>query len=100
MTSRKYNGGLAHMSFFSRRMAEFINLSPKSDKIVPYFGHLFSDEPLPKNGFIDLPDRPGFGVTLNKKGLRRPYTRKLEHSVAQYKANATRASPTVARMPF
>lgn len=29
-------------------VAEFINLSPKSDKIVPYFGGLFPDEPLPK----------------------------------------------------
>ena len=54
-------------------MAEFLNLSPKSDRIEPYFGTLFPDEPLPKDGFIDLPDRPGFGVTLNKKGLRRPY---------------------------
>jgi len=58
-------------------MAEFINLSPKSDKITPYFGGLFLDEPLPKNGFIDLPDRPGFGVTLNRKGLVRPYKRTL-----------------------
>ncbi len=31
-------------------VAEFINLSPKSDKIVPYFGGLFPDEPLPKVG--------------------------------------------------
>lgn len=29
-------------------MAELINLSPKADKIVPYFGGLFPDEPLPK----------------------------------------------------
>jgi hypothetical protein len=52
-------------------MAEFLNLSPKSDKIIPYFGSIFTDEPLPKDGFIDLPDRPGFGVTLNREGLKR-----------------------------
>jgi hypothetical protein len=49
-------------------VAEFINLSPKADTISPYFGGLFVDEPLPKNGFIDLPDRPGFGVTLCRHG--------------------------------
>ena len=61
-------------------MSEFINLSPNSDKIVPYFGGLFPDEPLPKNGFIDLPDRAGFGVTLSRKGLVRPYKRTAKHS--------------------
>ena len=30
---------------------------------------LFTDEPLPEGGFIDLPDRPGFGVTLNREKL-------------------------------
>ena len=51
-------------------------MSPKADKIVPYFGKLFVDEPLPKNGFIILdPKKTGFGVTLNKElKLRRPYT--------------------------
>jgi L-rhamnonate dehydratase len=38
-------------------MAEYIILSPNADVVVPYFGTLFSDEPLPKDGFIDLPDR-------------------------------------------
>jgi len=61
-------------------MSEFLNLSPKSDKIIPYFGDLFTDEPLPKDGFIDLPDRPGFGVTLNRKGLVRKHSRPDEHS--------------------
>ena len=28
-----------------------------------------------QGGFIDLPDKPGFGVTLNREGLVRPYTR-------------------------
>ena len=46
-------------------MAEFLNLSPDSDKIVPLFGQLFKDEPLPENGYITLSDKPGFGVEFN-----------------------------------
>ena len=45
---------------------EFINLSPNGDKIVPVFGKIFTDEPVPKDGYITLSDKPGFGVTLNK----------------------------------
>lgn len=91
-----------HLQYAFRNcpMAEFLNLSPKSDKILPYFGALFDDEPLPKDGFIDLPDRPGFGVTLNKTGLRRPYKRDAAISAKQYKANANPPRPTKAHMPF
>ena len=48
-----------HLQYAFRNcpVAEFINLSPKADKIVPYFGGLFPDEPLPKDGYIELPDR-------------------------------------------
>ena len=36
---------------------------------MPYFGGLFSDEPLPKDGFIDLPDRYTYMYTLEfRKG--------------------------------
>ena len=45
---------------------------------VSYFGNLFTDEPLPKDGYVELPhDKPGFGVTLNREGLNmtRPYAR-------------------------
>ena len=41
-----------------------------------YFGNLFTDEPLPENGFIVLdPTKPGFGVTLNRDALdmQRPH---------------------------
>ena len=72
----------------------------QADKVVPYFGGLFPDEPLPKNGFIDLPDRPGFGVTLNKDNLTRPYPRSDEASKKQADANINRAQPQVAKMPF
>lgn len=60
-------------------------MSPNADSIVPYFGDLFLDEPLPKDGFIDLPDRPGFGVTLNKTLLRRPYVRDIPASLSDNK---------------
>jgi L-rhamnonate dehydratase len=55
--------------------AEFLVMSPEADQIVPLFGHLFIDEPLPVNGFLDLPDKPGWGVELNKDILTliRPY---------------------------
>jgi len=55
-------------------MAEFLMLSPNADHIQPLFGDLFIDEPLPKNGFIELSDHKfGFGVTLNPKlKLKRP----------------------------
>jgi L-rhamnonate dehydratase len=75
-------------------MAEFLIMSPKADSIgedkvhflrhlyrsrslnsflgsllspVSFFGDLFTDEPLPKDGYIELAhDKPGFGVTLNR----------------------------------
>jgi len=54
---------------------EFLNMSPKGDAIVPVFGNLFEDEPLPKDGYLQLDEKPGWGVTLNKKelDLHRPY---------------------------
>ena len=51
-------------------LAELLIMSPNADKIVPYFGNLFKDEPLPVDGYIDLdPTKPGFGVTLNREGI-------------------------------
>ncbi|CAF3737851.1 unnamed protein product [Rotaria sordida] len=55
-------------------MSEFLLLSPNGDSISPIFGQLFHDEPLPINGWITLDTyKPGFGVTLNKTNLFRPY---------------------------
>eukprot|EP00948_MAST-09A_sp_MAST-9A-sp1_P002065 g2065.t1 len=63
-------------AFTNCPIAEFLNMSPKADTIVPYFGDLFVDEPLPKDGFVRLddPKKYGFGVTLNREklNLRRP----------------------------
>lgn len=82
-------------AFHNCPVAEFINLSPNADEITPYFGGLFPDEPLPKDGFIELPDRPGFGVTLNRDGLFRPFARTDAESAAQAAANRNKAAPTV-----
>jgi len=81
-------------------LAEFINLSPEADKITPYFGGLFPDEPLPKDGFIDLPDRPGFGITLNREKISRPYERSEEEHGKNFEANVTRPATKVPKMPF
>ena len=85
-------------AFANCPLAEFITLSPNADAILPYFGGLFPDEPLPKDGFIDLPDRPGFGVTLCRDGLRRPYPRTPAQSAAQAKFNKEKPQPTVPRV--
>lgn len=63
--------------FPSCPMAEFLVMSPKADKIVSFFGNLFKDEPLPKDGYVEVPDKPGFGVELNREELnmKRPYPR-------------------------
>lgn len=61
-------------AFTNCPMAEFLMMSPAADKIVPIFGDMFLDEPLPENGFLTLSDRLGWGVELNRAGLslRRP----------------------------
>jgi L-rhamnonate dehydratase len=56
-------------------IAEYILLAPDANGIVPLFGQLFLDEPLPQNGYIELDNtKHGFGVTLNPDiKLHRPY---------------------------
>ena len=55
-------------------IAELIMLAPEADRVQPYFGDLLLDEPLPVDGWVELdPTKPGFGVTLNRDLLRRPY---------------------------
>jgi len=44
---------------------EFINLHPTAEKIVPIFGSIFTNEPVPINGEVALTDLPGFGVEFN-----------------------------------
>jgi L-rhamnonate dehydratase len=54
--------------------AEFLMMSPGADEVVPMFAPLLLDEPVPVNGRMKVPDRPGFGVRLNTAcALHRPY---------------------------
>src|SRR6202789_2396653 len=54
--------------------AEFLMMAPDADRIVPMFSPLLLHEPIPLNGRMKVPDRPGFGVRLNPDcELRRPY---------------------------
>jgi L-rhamnonate dehydratase len=64
-------------AFTNAPLGEFINLSADASEVKPYFGGLFPDEPLPKDGKITLEQitKPGFGCILNKDGLTRPYPR-------------------------
>lgn len=65
-----------HMQYAFRNcpVGEILIMSPEADRIVPVFGDLFANEPLPKDGWLDLSDAPGWGVELNPKlKLRRPY---------------------------
>jgi L-rhamnonate dehydratase len=55
--------------------AEFLMMAPKADHVVPMFAPLLLDEPVPVNGRMKVPERPGFGVRLNPEcKLHRPYT--------------------------
>jgi L-rhamnonate dehydratase len=54
--------------------AEFLMMAPAADRVVPMFTPLLLDEPVPVNGRLQVPDRPGFGVRLNPEcALQRPY---------------------------
>jgi L-rhamnonate dehydratase len=59
----------------SSTFAEFLMMAPKADQVVPMFTPLLLDEPVPVNGRLKVPDRPGFGVRCNPAcTLQRPYT--------------------------
>jgi L-rhamnonate dehydratase len=68
------------MCFNHVTLAEFMMMSEKADKIEPNFGTVFKNEPLPKDGYITLSDKPGFGLELNKEALNlhRPFDRSKE----------------------
>jgi L-rhamnonate dehydratase len=55
--------------------AEFLMMAPGADVVIPMFSPLLLDEPVPENGRMRVPERPGFGVRLNPDvPLARPYT--------------------------
>ena len=55
--------------------AEFLMMHPEATEVVPMFNPLLLDEPVPVDGRMKVPDRPGFGVRLNPEcALSRPHT--------------------------
>jgi L-rhamnonate dehydratase len=40
--------------------------APDAASVVPMFAPLLLDEPVPVNGRLKVPERPGFGVELNR----------------------------------
>ena len=61
-------------AFTNCPLAEFLVMSPAADRVVPLFGELFREEPLPRDGYVKLTDAPGWGVELNDKlDLIRPF---------------------------
>ena len=70
-------------AFSNCPIAEFLVMSPKADELVPLFGELFTNEPIPKDGYLELPDAPGWGVELNQNlELVRPYENSRREAVA------------------
>jgi len=65
------------MVFDQIAMAEFMMMNDRADGIEPNFGTMFTNEPLPSDGYITLPNSPGFGLELNRDALNltRPYAR-------------------------
>lgn len=69
-------------------MSEYPALNPRAEAAdVGLFKGLFEGEPLPQNGFIDVPNKPGFGVELIRDNLHRPYPRSAEESRENAAAN-------------
>jgi L-rhamnonate dehydratase len=57
---------------------EMIMMAPEADKVLPAFGGLLLDEPVPHNGRLKASEleKPGFGVELNPQvQFTRPYAR-------------------------
>ncbi len=65
------------MAFDHINLAEFMMMSEQADKIERNFGVMFKTEPLPVDGYIELPTTPGFGLELDKEALNliRPFGR-------------------------
>jgi L-rhamnonate dehydratase len=54
--------------------AEFLMMHADASEVVPMFAPMLEGEPVPVNGRMRVPDRPGFGVELNRSlGFERPY---------------------------
>jgi L-rhamnonate dehydratase len=53
---------------------EYLANDPKALAVLPVFGDLFTNEPVPTNGYLDVSvlDKPGFGLKINPKARLRP----------------------------
>ena len=49
---------------------EYLNTSEDCLSFPPVFGNMFKNEILPQNGKIKLTDDPGWGMKLNRNGLK------------------------------
>jgi L-rhamnonate dehydratase len=45
--------------------SEYVANSPDGTSVLPTFGALFTNEPVPVSGVVDIGDAPGFGLNLN-----------------------------------
>ena len=52
---------------------EYVTSAPDGRSIRPVFGQLFRDEPVPENGRLTVPDRPGFGMELASREMLAPF---------------------------
>jgi L-alanine-DL-glutamate epimerase-like enolase superfamily enzyme len=46
---------------------EYLANSPDGKSVLPVFGNLFTNEPIPERGFLQISDldKPGFGLEVN-----------------------------------
>jgi L-alanine-DL-glutamate epimerase-like enolase superfamily enzyme len=53
---------------------EYLANSPDGKSVMPVFGDLFLNEPIPEKGYLDVSilDKPGFGLQLNPKARLLP----------------------------
>lgn len=60
-----YHFAMAHTN---APFCEYVASSADGVDVLPVFGSLFANEPLPQNGHIKLTDAPGFGLELAQVG--------------------------------
>ncbi len=62
------------MSQTNSPFCEYVANSPDGRAVLPVFGLLYTDEPVPANGRLDVSDAPGFGLTLNPAARLKRYS--------------------------
>jgi L-rhamnonate dehydratase len=59
------------MAFTNAPFQEVLAMSPDGFDILPLWGNILTGDPLPANGHIRPPERPGWGIELNRSYIRR-----------------------------